>query len=118
MSQNTPHSVPQDRAQTPSRDEHAPRRQDPLLRLRERVERAVAEIERLRRENAALAERIQSVAQDPLFKTGDAVEPPSLALDEDPEALREKINDFIEALDRVLAERSSDLPTEPSDASG
>ena len=58
-----------------------------LGRLRDRVEAAAAEIERLRAENAALAERA----------SGGGV-----PLDGDPEALRGTIQGFIDAVDRVL----------------
>ena len=70
-----------------------------LSRLRERVEAAVGEIERLRSENAALAARV-AVLQDGL---GD--ESPALALPDaaDPDALRARVKGFIDAIDEVLA---------------
>lgn len=82
-----------------------------LERLRDRVEAAAREIERLREENARLAERVQELA------TLDAARPdgspiPALALEGDPEALRRKIEGFIEAIDHVLAGQPADAPEE------
>ena len=68
-----------------------------LARLRTRVENAVAEIERLRDENAALAERVGYLEE------AVSGEPPVLPLDGDPESLRDKVKGFIEAIDRALA---------------
>lgn len=67
-----------------------------LRRLRDRVETAAQEIERLRAENASLAARVAEL-QD-----GD----PGglLAPGESPEALRARVEAFIATLDRVLAE--------------
>jgi uncharacterized protein (UPF0335 family) len=80
---------------------------DVLERLRDRVERAAAEIERLREENVRLAERVRELAEDDTLRAEDA---PAIRLPEvagDPSALREQIQGFIEALDRVLAERDA-----------
>ena len=67
-----------------------------LERLRTRVERAVAEIERLREENAALAERIGHLEE------AVSGESPVLPIDGDPESLRDKVQGFIDAIDRAL----------------
>ena len=61
-----------------------------LTRLRERVETAAREIERLRAENAELAAR--------LAESGG----PSLPLDGDGDEVRAQIQGFIDAIDRVL----------------
>ena len=67
-----------------------------LSRLRERVEDAVREIERLRSQNAALARRVTEL-QDQLGDEG------GVRLHEsDPEALRTRIQGFIDAIDDVL----------------
>lgn len=87
---------------------------DPLARLRERVERAAAEIERLRDENARLAERVAGLAAHEVFADGDAAIP-SIAAGEDPEELKARIEGFIEALDRVLAARSEAPMTSPTE---
>ena len=61
-----------------------------LTRLRERVETAAREIERLRAENAELARR--------LAESGG----PALPLDGDGAEVRAQIQGFIDAIDRVL----------------
>jgi seryl-tRNA synthetase len=78
---------------------------DPLARLRERVERAAQEIERLRAENRQLAQRVDDLASAD-SSTMDK-HPAAVAIAGDPEHLKEKIQGFIDALDRVLAERSA-----------
>jgi hypothetical protein len=71
-----------------------------LSRLRERVEDAVREVERLRAQNASLARRVAEL-QEGL----GADEAPGLAFPggADPDALRAKIQGFIDAIDEVLA---------------
>jgi len=85
---------------------------DPLERLRQHVEQAATELERLREENAQLAARVRDLGEEPLL--AEARPPASTAdlLEGDPEALREKIQRFIAALDRVLAERATPPPAE------
>ena len=75
---------------TPSSD--APRRARALARLRDRVEAAATEIERLRDENARLAAGVEN-----LGKGGAGV-----SVDGDPAELRASIQSFIDAIDRVL----------------
>ena len=70
-----------------------------LARLRERVEAAAAEIERLRAENARLAERAAHADDASLPMAGD------------PAALRDTIQGFIDAVDRVLDGGGDDSPT-------
>lgn len=74
-----------------------------LERLRTRVEAAAEEIERLRTENAALAARIGELEARPAVESDATV----LVLDDDPEALREKVNAFIDAIDQYLADDAS-----------
>ena len=78
-----------------------------LSRLRERVEAAAREIERLRTDNATLAARVAEL-QDGL---GD--DAPMLSLPDagDPEALRARVQGFIDAIDEVLA--TADPTDEP-----
>jgi len=69
-----------------------------LSHLRDRVEAAVREIERLRAENVALAERLAALQAErdeaPSFVFGD---------DEEPEAVRAKVQGFIDLVDGLLA---------------
>lgn len=77
-----------------------------LARLRERVEAAVREIERLRADNAALAERVGEL-QGAL---GDDGPPP--VLPGDPDTLRTRVQGFIDAIDEVLAaDQTGSQPT-------
>lgn len=71
-----------------------------LSRLRERVEDAAREVERLRAQNAALSGRVAEL-QDQLGSD----ESPGLAFPggADPDALRARIQGFIDAIDEVLA---------------
>jgi hypothetical protein len=90
-----------------------------LERLRGRIEAATAEIERLRSANAALAERVQELAAADVARTDDAV--PTLTLEGDPDELRKKVEAFIEAIDRMLAEpatRETPAETEAAETNG
>jgi hypothetical protein len=82
------------RPEAPSRNELRT-----LGHLRDRVEAAAREVERLREENAALAARVLE-----LEPGGGAAPRGGLALPEgeDVEKLRAKLRGFIEAIDRVL----------------
>jgi hypothetical protein len=92
-----------------SRPDPGSRGPDPLERLRDRVERAATEIERLREENALLADRLRAVAE--AGPEGEGQPPQALpAIGGDPEATREKIQGFLDALDRLLAERTASPP--------
>jgi hypothetical protein len=92
-----------------SRPDAVSRGPDPLERLRDRVERAATEIERLREENALLAERLRALAE--AGPEGEGKTPQELpAIGGDPEATREKIQGFLDALDRLLAERTASPP--------
>ncbi len=75
-----------------------------LERLRQRVEEAARELERLRGENAALLERLQAAEQRPLLDVEGAL----VGFDEEPEVLRQKVAGFIEAIDRYLDQNRAD----------
>lgn len=77
---------------TPSPDSASRRDGNALARLRDRVEQAAAEIERLRMENAALADRVSRMSEG-----GTGVD-----VSGDPAQLRTTIQGFIDAIDRVL----------------
>ena len=90
--------------------EDEPTRADPgrpewrsLSHLRDRVEAAVREIERLRSENAALAKRLielQDAREDaPSFAFGEG---------EDPDAIRGRVQGFIDLVDGILQETAGD----------
>ena len=70
----------------------APRRARALARLRDRVEEAASEIERLREENARLAARVERIGAGG----------PGVSVDGDPAQIRASIQSFIDAIDRVL----------------
>ncbi len=70
-----------------------------LERLRDRVREAARELERLRKENTALATRIRELEARPAVDAEGTL----LIFDEDPDVLREKVEGFIEALDKYLA---------------
>lgn len=81
-----------------------------LSLLRDRVEAAVREIERLRAENAALAERLAALqdaqADAPSFSFGG----------DDPEALKSRVRGFIDLVDDLLetGEPSGDGASSPT----
>ncbi len=73
-----------------------------LERLRERVKQAVHELDRLRKENAALAERIRHLETRPDVDLDGTV----LAFEADPDVLREKVEGFIKTIDTYLAKEN------------
>lgn len=74
-----------------------------LERLRDRVQAAVHELDRLRKENAALTERIEDLEARPALDVDGTL----LAFDENPDTLREKVEGFIHAIDQYLAKEIS-----------
>ena len=71
---------------------------DSLRRLQSRVRKAAAELERLRRENAALQARVHELEE----QADPDAESTVIAVDADPEDVREKVNEFIEIIDDYL----------------
>lgn len=72
-----------------------------LEQLRDRVEDALDEIERLRQENTRLAERLRALEESV------GIDDPNrtvLSIDERPEAARRKVEQFIRALDQYIAQ--------------
>jgi uncharacterized protein (UPF0335 family) len=86
-----------------------------LERLRGRIEAAVAEIERLREENAALSDRVQELATHDVAGGNDAA---GLTLEGDPETLRKQVEGFIEAIDRMLVVPKTPGEDAPSESTG
>jgi len=84
-----------------------------VQRLHRRVEEAVETIQRLRAENERLRQRVQELESRPAFPEDKAV----LALDDDPEAVRERITDFIDVIDDYLEatapDDGADVETDP-----
>ena len=77
-----------------------------LEQLRDRVEDALEEIERLRRENVRLADRLRALEEEA------GIDDPNrtvLSLDERPEAARRKVKQFIRALDQYIAQAENQL---------
>lgn len=71
-----------------------------LERLRNRIEDTARELHRLREENAALVKRLSELEANPMMD----LEGTLIALDENPEAMREKIQGYIAAIDNYLVE--------------
>ena len=71
-----------------------------LASLRDRVETAAREIERLRTENASLAQRLVELENRP--------EATRLPVGDDPEALKARIQGFIDTIDDLLRAEASD----------
>ncbi len=92
-------SLPRPNGETPRPVAPPPTEWRALSRLRERVVAAAREIERLRSDNAALARRVAEL------QAGLGDDAPALALPDmgDPEALRARVQGFIDAIDEVLA---------------
>jgi regulator of replication initiation timing len=70
-----------------------------LQELRTRVRYLMQEIRRLRKENATMTERLEEL-EERVAHDGTL-----LMLEEDPDALRDQINTYIEAIDNQLGER-------------
>jgi len=69
-----------------------------LRRLARTIEQAVDTIERLRTENERLRRRVEELEAGPDLPDDETL----LSLDDDPEALRDQITQFIDAIDAVL----------------
>jgi predicted nuclease with TOPRIM domain len=71
---------------------------DAIRRLSRRVAQAADTIERLRAENERLRRRVEELEAGPDLPDDET----HLSLDDDPEALRERITAFIDAIDACL----------------
>jgi predicted RNase H-like nuclease (RuvC/YqgF family) len=80
-----------------------------IRRLYRRVEQAVSTIERLRAENERLRRRVEELEEQPAFPDAETV----LTLDDDPEAVKERISRFIDAIDTYLGAADADAPDAP-----
>lgn len=79
-----------------------------LERLRERVEVAARELERLRKDNVLLARRIAELEARPAVDDDQSF----LVLDENQEVLRKKVEGYIQAIDAYLS-RERERAREP-----
>lgn len=102
-SKTPPTDAPADDNGQPARGATQLKSLQALTRLRARVEEAARELERLRQENAALAERLRVLEARAPEDFDGAV----LRFDEDPDALREQVSSFIATLDAYLAHDNS-----------
>jgi hypothetical protein len=82
-----------------------------LERLRDRVELAARELERLRQDNRELADRVAE-----LETTATGEHHPAMINYEEPEAMRRKVQGFIDAIDRVLSSTPAPEDTGTADA--
>lgn len=83
-----------------------------VRRLRAEVDRATAALTRLQAENERLRRRVEELEQRPAIRPDTT----TLVLDDDPEALRDRITSFIDAIDTYLENGSSaSEETPPSD---
>jgi FtsZ-binding cell division protein ZapB len=87
---------------------------DVLRRLTRRVEEAVETIEGLRAENERLRRRVEELEAGPDLPEDETL----LTLDDDPDALRDRITQFIDAIDAYLDRPGPDssAPEDPTDA--
>ena len=103
QSQNEESSEKNQRPETEQRTGHVHLRSIASMeRLRDRVEVASHELRRLREENTALSQRIQELKTGPRVETSASF----ISFDNDPELLRRKITNYIEAIDRYLEKES------------
>ena len=94
----------------PARPEPARSEWRSLSTLRDRVDAAVREIERLRSENVALGKRLADLQHDadaPSFAFGES---------ESPEALKARVQGFIDLVDGLLATPASNGQASATDA--
>jgi hypothetical protein len=75
-----------------------PEHRDAVRRLSRRVAQAVDTIEQLRAENARLRRRVEELEAGPDLPDDETL----LSLDDDPDALRDRITQFIDAIDACL----------------
>lgn len=90
--------------QTVTKLTHLPaKHRDVVRRLKAQVEEAVETIAELRTENERLRQRIEELEAQPDYPEDETI----LALDDDPEAVRERITQFINTIDTYLDTTSS-----------
>ena len=87
---------------------------DAVRRLYRQVETAVDTIERLRSENERLRERVEELEARPQVSEGETF----FTVDDDPDALKGRISEFIDAIDTYLdsVPEESTTPVDEEDA--
>lgn len=86
-----------------------PVHQDVVQRLRTKVEQTAAQVEHLERENARLRERLKELKKRPAISPDQT----ALAVDADPDVLRDQIATFIDAIDTYLEESPTQTELQP-----
>jgi predicted RNase H-like nuclease (RuvC/YqgF family) len=87
---------------------------DAVRRLRRRVEEAIDTIEALRAENERLRRRVEELEAQPAFPEAETV----LTLDDDPDAVKERIGRFIDTIDTYLEAAEPDASPEEDPSAG
>ena len=70
-----------------------------LRQLRDRIKKAIEELNRLRTENQKLADRIAELERGPVFDENNTI----ITFNTPPHLLRKRIDSFIDAIDAYLA---------------
>lgn len=83
-----------------------------VRRLRAQVERAATALNRLQAENERLRRRVEELEQRPALQPDTT----TFVLDDEPDALRDRISAFIDAIDLYLEDGASDGTSVPTDA--
>lgn len=81
-----------------------------VRRLRAQVERATTALNRLQAENERLRRRVEELEQRPALQPDTT----TFVLDDDPNALRDRISSFIDAIDTYLDNGTAASETTPS----
>lgn len=102
-------AVPEDAEEKVDLSHLPPEHRDVVRRLRGQVQRAVTTIKRLRAENERLQQRVEELKVRPDVPADKTV----LALDDDPDVLRDRITEFIEAIDTYLEDDDSTSVSDP-----
>lgn len=84
---------------------------DALQRLYRQVRAAISTIDELRAENERLRERVEELEAEPEYPDDETI----LALDDDPEEVREQITQFINTIDTYLDSSSTTTEAAPED---
>ncbi len=80
-----------------------------LERLRDRIDLAVKELARLREENAALQKQLDSFQSHGI----ESMDGTPVVFTESPSALRTKVENFIEAIDRYIEQSQAEDDSQP-----